>query len=189
MKNKPPFERYGFTLPPEIIETERLILRDTDISDAPAFHEMDLNPNVMRYIPVETNPDLGEYTAEMKALLAPEGRMRGFKTVIEKDTGLTLGWLLLRPTEDGEWMELGYRIIESHWGKGIMTEAATAIMDLAFNTIGYDEVMAIAMPDNAPSIAIMKKMGMEYRGTEEFMGCEVVFYSVSKTSWMALVKS
>ena len=59
-------------------------------------------------------------------------------------------------------IELGWRLKRSHWGRGITTEAARAIMDVVRYNPGVSVFSAIADVDNVASIAVMKKLGMQY---------------------------
>ena len=56
--------------------------------------------------------------------------------------------------------EIGWRLRESAWGKGIAKEAAIAAMDVAFGHFGYDRVIAMTIPANTSSEGLMKRLGM-----------------------------
>jgi RimJ/RimL family protein N-acetyltransferase len=59
--------------------------------------------------------------------------------------------------------EVGWRLRESAWGKGIAKEAAIASLDLAFDRFGYSEVVAITVEGNKASQGLMRRLGMQRR--------------------------
>lgn len=74
-------------------------------------------------------------------------------------------------------VELGYTIFEPHRGHGYATEAATALMDWAHEEKEIDRFIASVAPGNAPSLAIVKKLGFVQTGEQwdEEDGLELVF--------------
>jgi ribosomal-protein-alanine N-acetyltransferase len=80
-------------------------------------------------------------------------------------------------TKDTAAVELGYTIFEPHRGRGYATEAATALMDWAREEKEIARFVASVAPDNAPSLAIVKKLGFVQTGEQwdEEDGLELVF--------------
>jgi RimJ/RimL family protein N-acetyltransferase len=76
--------------------------------------------------------------------LAPFGRLKGFGG----GAGLT--------PEVG----LYWAIAPSHRGRGLATEAARALVDFAFRELRLRRVVALTDGSNAPSIAVMRRLGM-----------------------------
>lgn len=60
--------------------------------------------------------------------------------------------------------KLGYALHADHWGHGYATDAARTIISFGFHTIGLHRVTAAIGPDNIPSIAVVKRLGMTYEG-------------------------
>ncbi|MDQ2729503.1 MAG: GNAT family N-acetyltransferase [Actinomycetota bacterium] len=56
--------------------------------------------------------------------------------------------------------ELGWRLGRAAWGRGLATEAAAAVLDLAFGPLGFNEVIAVIHPENARSQRVAAKVGM-----------------------------
>jgi [ribosomal protein S5]-alanine N-acetyltransferase len=79
--------------------------------------------------------------------------------------------------QDPEAVELGYTIFEPHRGHGYATEAARALMDWAAAEKGIRRFIASVAPTNAPSLAIVKKLGFVQTGEQwdEEDGLELVF--------------
>jgi RimJ/RimL family protein N-acetyltransferase len=78
-----------------------------------------------------------------------------------------LGWVFLRPTEDGDWLELGYRLLPEAWGKGVAPEAASMLIDVAFDDWQAESVMALIVPENLNSRRVVEKLGFEHAGATE----------------------
>jgi len=148
-----------------VIETPRLILRPWRDSDIPIFVDIGRDPEVMRYFPNLLTP---EATAE------GVGRIRGH---FERE-----GWGLFAVEIKGgpefagfcgiqrvpfeaaftPAVEIGWRMGRAAWGHGYATEGARACLDFARDTLHLDEVVAMVVPDNAKSIAVMQRLGMTY---------------------------
>jgi RimJ/RimL family protein N-acetyltransferase len=88
--------------------------------------------------------------------------------------------------------EIGWRLRESAWGKGIAKEAAIASFDLAFGRFGYDRVIAMTIPPNRDSSGLMARLGMRRREdldfTDERFGPEInpqIIYEITSSEWPA----
>jgi RimJ/RimL family protein N-acetyltransferase len=58
-----------------------------------------------------------------------------------------------------EW-ELGWVTDPEAWGQGVATEAAGALVPVAFDEFGFDHVVAFTLPWNRASQRVMAKLGM-----------------------------
>ncbi len=73
--------------------------------------------------------------------------------------GLTLGEDVYRHTA-----ELGYWLGESHWGRGIMTEAVQAFTEWAFDTFDLNRIAAHVFEQNTASKRVLEKCGYQLEG-------------------------
>ncbi|HET7814267.1 MAG TPA: GNAT family N-acetyltransferase, partial [Candidatus Baltobacteraceae bacterium] len=64
--------------------------------------------------------------------------------------------------QDGE---IGYILAPSHWGKGIVPEGVTAVLDFA-RRMGLRRIHGTCDPDNRASIRVFEKCGFRYTGRE-----------------------
>jgi RimJ/RimL family protein N-acetyltransferase len=82
---------------------------------------------------------------------------------------------------DGEQqLEWGYRLVPAARGLGIATEASRALLAEAQRTFD-GTIFAIIHPENAPSIAAIKKLGFEFWKTDALYGEERQLYRFGVT--------
>ena len=60
--------------------------------------------------------------------------------------------------------KLGYAIRADQWGHGYATDAARTLINYGFTELGLHRITAAIGPDNAASIAVAKRLGMQYEG-------------------------
>ena len=65
-------------------------------------------------------------------------------------------------------IEIGWRLDRSFWGHGYATEAASAVLDHAFDKLELEEVVAVTVPQNVKSQSVMKRLGMTYTSEDDF---------------------
>lgn len=97
----------------------------------------------------------------------------------ERSGGEIVGEVGLHATEvEGEpAVEVGWSIAADNWGRGYATEAARASIEYGFEQIGLEEIVSFALIDNAASIRVMQKTGMERVREFERQGMAHVLYS------------
>jgi RimJ/RimL family protein N-acetyltransferase len=90
-------------------------------------------------------------------------------------------------------VEIGWRLARAAWGFGYATEAATAALDVAFDTFGLDEVVSFTAEGNERSRAVMRRLGMSHDAAEDFdhpslpVGhrlCRHVLYRITAARWL-----
>lgn len=59
-------------------------------------------------------------------------------------------------------VEIGWRLARAHWGKGLATEGAQAVVRYAFDTLRLKEIVSITVPANIRSRRVMEKIGMTH---------------------------
>jgi Acetyltransferase (GNAT) domain len=65
----------------------------------------------------------------------------------------------LCPFEHGPGVELLYSLAPSHWSQGLATEAATAVLAHAFDTLALPEVLATTDDANQASLRLLTRLG------------------------------
>ncbi len=171
------------------LETERLLLRDIEVSDANRLFLLDSDPEVMKYIGVEPLTEI-EQTREMIKMIHQQYIDNGIGrwAVVEKETGLLIGWSglkILRNTINGyqDVYELGYRFLPEKWGKGYATESAKASLEYGFNELKTDVIYAYADENNMASIRTLEKLGFENKEKFEDQGDICIWYELKKENF------
>lgn len=62
----------------------------------------------------------------------------------------------------GSATEIGYRILEEYWGKGVATEVAVALIHFSIQKFNSPSVVAFVNVENTASIRVLEKAGMVY---------------------------
>jgi ribosomal-protein-alanine N-acetyltransferase len=75
-------------------------------------------------------------------------------------------------------IEAGYSILEKHQKRGIGTEATRAIMQWAFRSPAVRQINAETFPELRPSIRVMERCGMTFRGEGSEVG--TIRYGVTR---------
>ncbi len=159
------------------LETERLILRPQVESDTLELVVMGMDPQVMQYIgygamSLRESEELALETLEMEG---PFGRW----IVVEKDTGLVLGWVVLTHLDDSGDIEVGYGFKAIAWGRGFATEAARRLLRYGFEDLGLGEIVAVSRPENAASHRVLEKAGLRRQGLRDAFGLRGLYFFVA----------
>ncbi len=156
------------------IETERLILREFELSDADGMFELDSNPNVHLFVgnrPVKHIEESIDYIKIVQKQYAAFGIGRW--AVVLKETNEFIGWSGIKYITDEinnhkNFYEIGYRFIEKHWGKGYASEAGKAFVDYAFNEMKVEKLYAYADAGNENSRKVLEKLGFHFVNSFEY---------------------
>ena len=146
-----------------ILETPRLFLRKKRIEDAPFLLELNSNPLVIQYTGDVAFKNLKE-AENIVGYIMNQYTQNGYGRllVIEKATGNYLGWCGLKYHADSKETDIGYRFLQSEWGKGYATEAAKACIEYGFSNLQLTRIIGNAMKQNVASINVFKKLDMIY---------------------------
>ena len=158
-------------MPEFCLETPRLTLRNWREEDIAPFHAICSDPVVMETLgPLMTREQAGALVARMHRMQAEIGHC--FWAMERKDDAQLIGWCGIVRGGEGTPIhgkpEAGWRMTPSAWGKGYVTEAATASVQWAFDTLGDDTVWAITSKANQRSRAVMERLGMEHLPALDF---------------------
>ena len=151
------------------IETERLILRPTSISDAEQmFTNWASDPEVTKHLTWPPHSDI-EVTKSVLAYWDKENEKPNnyHWGIVLKETQQIIGTGgTVSINEKHHCAELGYCMGRAYWGKGYMSEAVAAMIEYLFNTVGLNRIAALYEPENIGSGRVMQKCGMIYEGTQ-----------------------
>ena len=94
-----------------------------------------------------------------------------FWAVVLEETGELIGEAGLYPMNGtGPDIELGYALGTPWWGRGYATEAAGAIMQAAFDSLGAQRVVAVAKAENTASLHVLEQARVPQRGRAHRVG-------------------
>ena len=161
----------------EPLLTDRLVLRDIAEQDAELLFNLDSDPEVMRYIGPRPLDDVGSYRERIRTVYVPwqQHPWHGIRLVFDRTNAEFLGWAFIRPatasidaaeigwTNPAE-VEVGYRFRRSAWGRGIATEAASPLVQIALADPATSAVVACTLAANAGSLRVLEKLGLERVG-------------------------
>ena len=169
-----------------VIETERLILRPFVPSDLHEYHRhIYSDADVMRYLP-GGKPRPREATQKVLEFAIQHGEEFGYTlwAVIDKENMAFLGHCGLTTLHNG--VEVAYALGKAFWGQGYAPEAARASLRFGFEAYGLEQILALAVPDNAASQRVMQKIGMHYQGiTNDYYNTPLVLYALARGDFRA----
>ena len=148
-----------------LLQTERLVLRRFTDQDVDLLVALDADPAVVHYVTGGAPTPREEVEREwLPAFLAAyaRGDGYGFWAAEEKPSRAFVGWFHLRPAAGAprDEPELGYRLVHAAWGRGLASEGARALVDLAFADLGARRVVAECMAVHTASRRVMEKAGL-----------------------------
>lgn len=146
------------TQPLPRFRTPRLLLRPRTADDLDACVAMDRDPEVARFVDGPWNDPKAHraFVAARIGYAFPPGM--GYWSILAP--GL-VGWILLTPLDlHGPEIEIGWRVAREARGRGYAAEAARPVLDHALRTLRLPEVVADIDPENLPSLAVARRLGL-----------------------------
>lgn len=147
-----------------LIETERLRLRPVTVDDADLMLAIWNDPAFIRNV-----SDRGIRTVEQAREAIEGGAQKLFEDygygpycMSLKSDGTMIGICGLFKRDNLEDPDIGFGVLPDYCGKGYAGEAAAAVVYFARNELGIAVLKAIVSPTNAPSIGLIKKLGLTF---------------------------
>ena len=150
--------------PPDIFETERLVLRPPVADDAQAiFDSFSQDQEVTRFLTWRLHENVQTTEQYVKRCIdAWQSSARFPWAIVLKGKDSPIGIVELR-LEDFK-AEFGYVLARAYWGQGIMTEAVRGAMDWALSQPEIYRVWAVCDIENVASARVLEKAGMKREG-------------------------
>ena len=147
------------------IKTERLILRQFQLRDNADMFQWASNPDVVKFLSYEPHKTIAETNAVLTSWIESYNEMSTYNWAIEFQ-GVVIGNISVVDKDDECFTcHLGWQIDKPYWNKGIMTEAAKAVVDYLFDQVHYDRITSGCDTRNIGSSKVMQKIGMTLEGT------------------------
>lgn len=150
-----------------LIETERLLLRPLTLDDLDDLAALHAEASFWRY-PLGRGQTRDETRAFIerqieRAVTDPAA----MTAAVVRRTGELAGWVGLSVPrflpEVLPAVEVGWRLGERWWGRGLATEGAAASIRHGFEQLGLGEILSIYQPENTASGRVMDRLGLTLR--------------------------
>lgn len=150
----------------EIVRTARLLIREMEPPDAAFLLQMLNEPSFHKYIGdkgVRTELDALTY---MRERYIQSYRDNGFGLWvlcrISDNVRVGINGLIKRP--DLACPDIGYGLLEAHWGQGYAFESGVAVLQYANDVLKIPKVIALTSDINVRSAKVLERLGMKRNG-------------------------
>ncbi len=180
----------AFTLNTPVLTTERLVLRMPVADDADDLAAIANSREIAEMTAQMPHPyTLRDAEAFLRSVQA--GEVDGYVYAITiADTGRLIGMCGVEQSRRFGGLEVGYWLGRSWWGQGYASEAASAVVDLAFRVTGTDVIYAGSRTVNPRSRQVLVKQGFELTGLDEIDTIAagrvaIERYRLTRETWIA----
>ncbi len=167
-----------------ILETERLYLREFELSDAESFFQLNSDPEVIKYT---GDPPFSSIESALDFIKSyDQYQKNGFGrwAVIKKENNEFIGFCGLKK-HDENFVDIGFRFFRKDWNHGYASESALPTLKYGFEELHLKEIIGRSAKENKASIKVLKKLGMEFWKEDECDGIEdSVYYRISNEVFM-----
>jgi len=176
--------------PVPTLSTERLRLRDIQLTDAEALFAVFGDAEAMTYygedVPHTSHQQTHAMIQSIKDYQVKQQAIRWAITLHDNDIAIgTIGFYKF--DQAAAVCELGYDLNRNYWRQGIMSEVLGRVLQFAFDDVGLNRIEAGTDGDNQRSQGLLRKMGFVYEGTFR----QKLFYKERywDEHWFAMLKS
>lgn len=161
------------------METSRIKYRRFAQDDFDALFEILNNDNVTRYLPDKkaVSKERCQQWLDHFVKGYDEAKPNLFYALIDKETDKLFGYAGVAYLKEFDKNEIMYGLHEDYWGKGLATEAAFKMKDVA-DEYKLDQVVALADPNNFGSNKVLIKIGFELRDIIELWGMTLNYFEM-----------
>ena len=147
-------------------ETDRLILKSTELEDSDFLIELFNTPKWIQYIGdrnIKTIPEAEKYIRDR---VLPQQERLGYSNyiIINKENNVKIGICGLYDREGIDGIDIGFALLPEYEGRGYVYEASSKLMVVAKNTFGLNELSAITTKENIDSQKLLTKLGFRLAG-------------------------
>lgn len=153
------------------LKTKRLVLREVKKSDLKSLYKDMNNIKISSCLLGVPHPfrikDAKEWIDYCKKTSKKKPRTEYLLAITLKGEDKMIGEVMLTETDfDQRKSELAFWLSESHWKRGIISEAVEGIMNFAFNKLKLNRLEMAIFAENIASNNLAKKLGFVYEGTK-----------------------
>lgn len=156
---------------PDVLTGPRIILRRWRPEDLDGLAAMHADPEVMRHLmPIDGRAGSDAVGARIQRHFDTHGF--GLWVIDVPGVSAFIGYTgLVHVPYEATFtpaIEIGWRIQRAYWGHGYVSEAARLSLQDGFGRLGLREVIALTVPANVRSQAVMTRLGMRRDPAEDF---------------------
>lgn len=149
----------------ESYETDRVIIRPTQLHDASFLLELMNTPKWIRFIgdrKVHSEEDAKKY---MEERMFPQLERLGYSnnTVIRKSDHVKIGTCGLYDREGLDGVDIGFAFLPQYEGQGYAFESSNKLMELAQNKWNLRRIGAITLEENKSSQRLLERLGLRFQ--------------------------
>ena len=152
----------------KLFETERLILRRLELTDAEdMFNNYCGSDIVTEYLSWNTHGSIQDTKDYLEKVVLPnyEDGNSYYWAIVLKETNQVIGSIeAFKIDESNKSIMLGWVLGEKFWGQGLIPEAARVVRDYLFSE-GFVRIWAYHNIENKKSGRVMQKIDMLHEGT------------------------
>ena len=147
----------------KIAETPRLIIEEARPDDAAFFYRLMTSDSWLRYIGdrgIFITADAISYI-ENRLMVSYRENGYGLFKVRFRDSEEAIGVCGFLKRQYLDYPDIGYALLPEYEGKGLMLEAARAVMEFGQQKLGLPKIYAFTDPGNERSRRLLDKIGFE----------------------------
>lgn len=148
------------------LETENLLLRQVNRSDAKDIFQHFSDKEVLRYHDLEAFTNIEQAKNLIASFYERFHNQQMIRWgIAKKEDNIIIGtcgyynWI-----KNSFQAEIGYELSQAYWRKGIMTEALTALIKFGFEKMELNRIAATVMLENSASMKLLEKLGFVPEG-------------------------
>jgi ribosomal-protein-alanine N-acetyltransferase len=163
------------------LQTGRLVLRELTMTDNEQLLAIRSNADINRFIGRSNEQTVEAVNQFIQDRRSDVRNGKGVYWAIElKDNPGLIGTICFWNFDyDTATAEIGYELLPTHQGKGIMREAIEKVISFGFNDIHLETITACPMPQNERSVKLLEHSGFTYAETID----EQLVYQLNKAIW------
>ena len=159
------------TRPIRELKTERLLLRAWRPEDRAPYAALNADAEVMQYLlgPMTREKSAEQIESFQQDFVANEfGRWAVEVPGVSPFIGMVGLSVVPYQAHFTPAVQIAWRLARGHWGRGYASEAASAALAFGFEVAGLREIVAMTVPVNLRSQAVMQKLGMTQNPADDF---------------------
>jgi ribosomal-protein-alanine N-acetyltransferase len=154
------------------LETDRLLLRAITPEDRAGLFKNFSDKEVASWFFDEPYSRIEQADEIIQALIDEFEQGTGLTWAITlKGSNEFVGTCGYEEVEVGSWGEIGFDLAKEHWGKGLMSEALSAIIEVGFHMLRLDKIEAHTYATNARAIRLLRNLGFRMEDVGDDSHC------------------